>query len=121
VMSGIDASPYQKLPLIVGSDAPAHVAELMEILAAEPELATRFVAAVRVGERRWNIRLSDNIEVRLPEKEPASAWKRLAELQSAQQLLDRNVKVIDLRVDGRLFIKLAPEDMPGKPVNAKET
>jgi len=124
VMNGLDITPYQHLPLIVGDDAPKHVGELMAILATEPELARRFAAAVHIGERRWNIRLSGDkgtIEVRLPENNPSDAWKKLAELQSHQQLLDRDVKVIDLRLEGKMFIKLAPENMPGKPANARET
>ncbi|NBX04094.1 MAG: cell division protein FtsQ, partial [Alphaproteobacteria bacterium] len=107
--------------LIVGSDAPQHVAELMEILEQAPELATRFSSAIRVGERRWNIRLNGNVEVKLPEEEPTQAWKRLASLQAKEQLLDRAVKVIDLRVEDRLFIKLVPDAMPKKSAGARET
>jgi cell division protein FtsQ len=121
IMSGIDIKPYSQLPLIVGKDAPQHVRELMEILQQAPELASRFSAAVRVGERRWNIRLDGKIEVKLPENEPAQAWKRLAELQAKEQLLDRDVKVIDLRIEDRLFIKLAPDVQPQKAGSARET
>lgn len=122
VMTGIDSAPYQHLPLIVGYDAPAHIGELMGILASEPDLAQRFTAAVRMGDRRWNIRLSRDIEVKLPENEPLLAWKKLAELQERGQLLDRDIKVIDLRLDGRLFITVTPQHMPRqKPGNAKET
>jgi hypothetical protein len=57
-----------------GGDEPLDV-ELA--VAAEPALAKRFVAAVYVGERRWNVRLSPGIEVKLPEENPAAAWKTL--------------------------------------------
>ena len=121
VMTGLDIKPYRHLPLIVGEEAPKHIAELMTILALEPDLAKRFSSAIWVGERRWNIRLAPGIEVKLPQKDPAAAWKKLAELHATQKLLDRDVKVIDLRVEGRLFIKLSPEDMPNKIAGAKET
>ena len=121
VMNGLDVEPYKNLPLIVGDDAPGHVAELMDILQQAPDLAKRFSAAIRMGGRRWNIRLAGNIEVKLPEEEPAQAWKRLAEMQAKEQLLDRDVKVIDLRVQDRLFIKLSPDTQPQKAGNAKET
>ncbi len=121
MMSDIDSKAYRHLPLIVGEDAPKHVAELMTILASEPELAGHFAAAVRVGERRWNIRLSDGVEVKLPERDPLAAWRSLAGLQAKEKLLDRDVKVIDLRIEGRLFIKIEPEDMPGKSANARDT
>jgi cell division protein FtsQ len=121
VMNDVDSESYQQLPLIVGEDAPQHVRELLTILAADQELAKRFAAAVYVGERRWNIRLESGIEVKLPEENPAEAWKKLADLQAHQQLLERDIKVIDLRLPDRLFIKVTPEDMPAKAVNAKET
>lgn len=121
VMHGIDSEPYRHLPLIVGDGAPKHVGELMEILAAEPDLTKDFAAALRMGERRWNIRLANGTEILLPENDALAAWKKLAELQASQKLLDRAVKVIDLRIEGRLFITLAPADMPKKTANAKET
>ncbi len=129
VMNGLDMTPYKTLPLIVGEDAPKHIEELLELLIAEPELTKRFVAAIWVGERRWNIRMKtkqdmkpneDNIEIRLPEKNPLAAWKHLAELQKKQQLLDRDLKVIDLRIEGKLFIKLPEGEINAKPNNAKD-
>jgi len=121
VMNGIDAAPYAHLPLIIGDGAPAHVAELMTILTSEPALAERFAAAIYTGERRWNIRFQNGSEVKLPEKNPLSAWKILAGLQARQQLLDRAVKVVDLRLPDRLFITLSPQDMPSRAGNAKDT
>jgi cell division protein FtsQ len=97
------------------------VRELMEILEQAPELAGRFSSAIRVGERRWNIRLEGDIEVKLPESAPADAWKKLAKLQAKEQLLDRDVKVIDLRIEDRLFIKLTPDAQPQKASRARET
>lgn len=121
VMAGIDRAPYRHLPLIVGADAPQHVGELIDILAAAPELAKKFKAAVRIGERRWNMRLAGGIEVKLPEKNPEIAWKKLAGLQDRQKLLDRNVKVIDLRLEDRLFIRTAPQQAAEQTASAKET
>jgi cell division protein FtsQ len=125
VMHGIDIAPYQKLPLIIGDNAPRHARELIEIMASEPELAKRFSSATRVGDRRWNVRLSagkgGTVEVRLPESHPEAAWKKLAEIEQQQRLLDREVKVIDLRLEGKMFIKLSPESEPAKTGNARET
>ena len=125
VMNGIDIAPYKKLPLIIGDNAPAHVKELMGILAAEPALAKHFSAAIRISDRRWNIRLNikpgEDVEVRLPENNPAEAWKKLADAEAHQQLLDRDVKVIDLRLEGKMFIKVIPEEVHTKTNNARET
>ena len=124
VMKDLDITPYHALPLIVGDQAPQHIKELMGILASEPELSKHMASAIRVSDRRWNIRLSihseGDVEIRLPETNPEAAWKKLAELQLQQQLLDRDVKVIDLRLEGKMFIKIAPEDTT-KTANARET
>lgn len=132
VMGGIDIVPYKSLPLIVGEDAPKHVNSLIELLASQPDLTKRFSAGVWIGERRWNIKMrpssnisalddqAEDIEVRLPEKDPVGAWKQLAELQKKQQVLDRDIKVIDLRIDGRLFIKLPANEAGTKTNIAKE-
>lgn len=128
VMNGLDMAPYQSLPLIVGDNAPKHVGDLLSLLDTQPELLKRFAAAIWVGERRWNIRLRppagadgdpEDIEVRLPEKDPKDAWKQLAELQKNQQVLDRDIKVIDLRIEGRLFIKLPESEIRNKSGNSK--
>jgi len=124
IMSDLDTAPYQHLPLIIGDDAPQHAAELLTILASEPDLAKRFAAAIRMGDRRWNIRLtsgSGTVEVKLPETDPSTAWKKLAEMQEHEKLLDRDVKVIDLRLEGRMFIKSAPQELQHKSENQRET
>lgn len=129
VMSGLDIAPYKSLPLIVGEGAPKNVVSLLKLLAAKPELTKRFVAAVWVGDRRWNVKLkakhtdaqAEDIEVQLPEEDYLTAWEKLAELQQKEKLLDRDIKVIDLRVEGRLFIKLPENEIDVKPTNAKDT
>jgi cell division protein FtsQ len=129
VMNGLDIAPYKNLPLIVGEGAPKHVMELIALLIDQPDLAKRFNAGVWVGDRRWNIKLkasqnapdgTPDIEIRLPEKHSFAAWKKLAELQKKQQVLDRDVKVIDLRIDGRLFIKLPETETEPKTDSVKE-
>lgn len=122
VMRGIEVAPYRNLPLIIGDDAPKHVREVLAMLAAEPALAGRVAAAIRTGNRRWNIRLENGAEVKLPEENALAAWQTLADLQERQKLLDRSVKMVDLRLSGRLFITLRPQLSPvSRAANAKDT
>ena len=73
-----DVGPFRDLMVVVGEDAPANATALVQMLASEPELMRRVKAAVRVGGRRWNLRLADGIDVKLPEDRPAgrpgTAW-----------------------------------------------
>jgi cell division protein FtsQ len=122
VMHGVDSAPYTSLPLITGPGAPAHITELMTILASDADLAKRFAAAMYIGERRWTIRLKNGIEVKLPEDNPAAAWKSLADLQTREHLLDRAVKVVDFRISGKLFVvTTSPQVSPRRAADAKET
>ncbi|MGE5546130.1 MAG: cell division protein FtsQ/DivIB [Solirubrobacterales bacterium] len=109
----------EDLPLVVGDGAPGNADELLTMLATEPALAERVKAAVRVGGRRWNLKLDDaqgGIEVRLPEDEPEAAWHRLAELERDHRLSGRQISMIDLRVPDRLVMRAerAAVQEPGK-------
>lgn len=101
---------FSNLLTVVGEDAPQHAANLLEMLGAEPELMTQVIAAVRVGGRRWNIRMRDGIDVRLPEQGAATAWARLADYERSHSVLTRDVDVVDLRVPDRLIVRKAGED-----------
>ncbi|HEY7687522.1 MAG TPA: cell division protein FtsQ/DivIB [Dongiaceae bacterium] len=99
---------FAKLPLVVGAGAPEHTAELLAMLATQPELQAQVKAAVRVGERRWNLRLANGCDVKLPEERPAAAWAELARLEREFGILERDLSVIDLRVPAQLLVRLAP-------------
>jgi len=109
------------LPLVLGSDAPEKTPELLAFLSQEPELKKRVKAAVRKGQRRWDIMLDDiekGITVRLPEKDPASAWGRLANLDRTEKLLSRKVTLIDLRQPDKLIVRLETPPKKGKKTTA---
>jgi cell division protein FtsQ len=101
-----DLSRFARLPIVVGDDAAANAAGLIDTLANEPELAARVTAVVRVGGRRWNLRIDDVIDVLLPEEGAETAWSRLAELERANALLKRDVQTVDLRLPDRLVLRV---------------
>jgi cell division protein FtsQ len=96
---------FRDLLVIVGKDAPRHATNLLVLLASEPALRKRVRAAVRVGARRWNLRLENGIDVRLPENEVAAAWARLADLDRRHGLLGNDIDTIDLRIPDRLIVR----------------
>jgi cell division protein FtsQ len=102
-----DLSRFAKLPTVVGGDqARRGAADLMDLLASEPDLASRVTAAVLVGDRRWNLRIDNAIEVMLPEDDAASAWARLAKLERTSRLLQRDVQTVDMRLPDRLVMRV---------------
>jgi cell division protein FtsQ len=96
---------FADLLVVVGKDAPENAAALLDVLQTQPQLMDLARSAVRVGERRWNIRLKGDIDVRLPAEKVAAAWSRLAEYESRHGILSRDVKVLDLRLPDRLIVR----------------
>ena len=117
-----DLSRFAKLPIVVGDDAATHAAALIDVLTSEPELNARVTAAIRVGERRWNLRIDDTIDVLLPEEKPDLAWHQLAELERSSSLLKRDVQTVDLRLPDRLVLRVngtaTPQAAPTKKPQA---
>jgi len=107
---------YSNLPLIVGAGAPEAAAGVLKALRAHPELKDMTAALVRVSERRWNMRLRNGLDVKLPETGYAQALDELSALQSAHGTLDQNLEYIDLRDPERMVIRRRGEaaDEPAK-------
>jgi cell division protein FtsQ len=110
---------FAKLPLVVGEHAATHAADLLDILATEPDLAARVSAAIRVGDRRWNLRIDNAIDVLLPADSPASAWAELANLERSSAILKRDVQVVDVRLPDRLVVRVNPEVPKEAPTSKK--
>lgn len=99
------ASFSNELPLVVGVGAPQAAASLIDAMARRPAVRDHLVAAVRVGDRRWNLRMKNGTDVLLPEGAEEAALAKLAELQAQHQLLDRPLQIVDLRLPDRLVIR----------------
>jgi cell division protein FtsQ len=110
---------FVKLPMVVGESAARHAAELVDMLATEPDLASRVSAAIRVGDRRWNLRIDNAIDVLLPADAAASAWTQLARLERSSAILKRDVQVVDVRLPDRLVLRVNPEAPKETPTSKK--
>jgi cell division protein FtsQ len=110
---------FAKLPMVVGEDAASHAVELLDMLATESDLASRVTAAIRVGDRRWNLRIDNAIDVLLPAESAASAWAQLARLERSSSILKRDVQAVDVRLPDRLVVRVNPE-VPKEAPTAKK-
>lgn len=97
-LPSVALADYEKLPLLVGSDANQHAAEFLTLMQRYPLASIALKAAVRVGARRWDLLLQPKTLVKLPEKNLDAALERLARLIQDQRLLERNLATIDLRM-----------------------
>ncbi len=116
VVTNQDVALFKHLPLIVGQGAPNAASGLLDALRERPALAEKVTASVRVGERRWNLRMNNGIDVLLPEGHEAVALDRLIALQQDHAVLDRPLAAIDLRLPDRLVFRPRPETKDGLAV-----
>ena len=100
---------YRGLRVLVGANAPRHAEALFALLSTEPALSERVVAATWVGDRRWDLHLDHQLDVMLPERDPQAAWHQLAAKAEREALLERAVRVVDLRLlPERIRLRLDP-------------
>jgi cell division protein FtsQ len=99
---------HKDLPLVVGDGADAAARGLVQLLRAYPVVLSRLQAAVRVGGRRWDLKLADGITAMLPEVAPETALAWIEKQHAEERLLDRRLATIDLRAPERVAFALAP-------------
>jgi len=100
---------YDTLPLVAGRGAPERAEAALAMVGAHEALADRVAALVRVGDRRWDIMLTDGPTIRLPEDGQQAALAEVVRLEAQAKLLQRDVAVVDLRIPDRLTVRLTPE------------
>jgi cell division protein FtsQ len=96
-----------RLPLVVGSGAQARAKNFLALLDRYPEIRDLVRASVLVGERRWNLRLTNGLDVLLPEYGIAEALERLVALERDKKLITRDIVAIDLRLADRVTVRLS--------------
>jgi cell division protein FtsQ len=96
-----------ELPLVVGRGAETRAKEFLAMLDRYPDLRASVRATVLVGERRWNLRLKNGVDVRLPETDVAPALERLVALDKEKNLTTRDIVAIDLRLPDRVTVRLS--------------
>ncbi|HWP25611.1 MAG TPA: cell division protein FtsQ/DivIB [Xanthobacteraceae bacterium] len=107
VLETVVAKQFASLPLVVGKGADRKAKDFLAILGKFPALRTQVYAAVLVAERRWNLKLKNGVDVRLPEDGVESALQTLVTLDRDKKLLTRDIVAVDLRLPDRVTVKLS--------------
>jgi cell division protein FtsQ len=103
------ARRFTGLPLVVGTGAQERAKELLTLIGHYPEVSASMAAAVLVAQRRWNLRLKNGMDVRLPEADIENALATLVGLDHEKKLLSRDITTIDLRLPDRVTVRLSDE------------
>jgi cell division protein FtsQ len=100
---------FLSLPLVVGKGAETHARDFLALLAHYPQVRAVTKAAIFVGERRWNLRLKDGLDVRLPENDIGNALAALSKLDREDKLFSRDIVAVDMRLPDRLTVQLSED------------
>src|SRR5712675_3092496 len=100
---------FKGLPLVVGKGAEARARDFLALLDRYPQVRSVMKAAVFVGERRWNLRLKDGLDVRLPENEVGNALATLSTLDKEERLFSRDIVAVDMRLPDRMTVQLSED------------
>jgi cell division protein FtsQ len=108
VMTGMIAERADRadLPLIAGDGAKDAIDEALALFAAAAPIAPEVRGLVRMGERRWDMVLDGDARILLPPESPVAALERVIALQQAQDMLDRDIAIVDMRLGDRPTLRL---------------
>ncbi len=115
----LDNGSFRELPLVVGEGAADDAIVMIRTLDRYPAITRDLAALSRIGDRRWDLIFYTGLRVQLPEKGVAQALAQLDMYQATDQLLDRDVMVIDLRVPGMVSLKLGELALKERAAAAK--
>ena len=107
VLGGRVEQRFSALPFVVGKGAAARARDFLALLDAQPAIRDQVRAAIFVAERRWNLRLKNGVDVRLPENAVPAALDTLARLDREKSLLSRDIVAVDLRLPDRFTVRLS--------------
>ncbi|OKO74023.1 cell division protein FtsQ [Bradyrhizobium sp. NAS80.1] len=100
---------FLSLPLVVGKGAETQARDFLALLARYPQVNSVTKAAIFVGERRWNLRLKDGLDIRLPEQDVGNALAMLSKLDKDDKLFSRDIVAVDMRLPDRLVVQLSDD------------
>ena len=100
---------FLSLPLVVGKGAETRARDFLALLAQYPQVRDVTKAVVFVGQRRWNLRLKDGLDVRLPENDVDKALAELSRLDKDDHLFSRDIVAVDMRLPDRLTVQLSDD------------
>jgi cell division protein FtsQ len=109
VIDDIHDGRFVGLPFVVGDGANTKVGEFLALLDGAGELRSRIVAGIRVGDRRWRLKMDNGTVVDLPELHADRAVAQLVALDKQARLLDKDVVSVDLRIPGRVTARLSDD------------
>jgi cell division protein FtsQ len=95
---------FSNLAIVVGEGAEKEAANLLSCLDKFHKIRKQLAFAVRIGKRRWNMKINRGIVVKLPEKGIMQALGILEEISDNNGFFNDDILVLDLRMLDRIVV-----------------
>jgi cell division protein FtsQ len=119
ILRDINQDEPLTLPVVVGTGANTHAAEILDQLKEQQLVMNRVQSLVRVSDRRWNLHMDNQVVVKLPEEPVPMALEQLAKMMTQENILERRVLGIDLRLPDRMIVSTDADIDPPKDTKKK--
>ena len=108
VLDRVPVDQMPDLPLLIGPGANGQANLLNRLMSEVPTLKPQLASATWIGQRRWDLAFQTGETVALPEGEDASrkALARFAKVDRSAGLLGRGLVRFDLRIPGKMIVRL---------------
>ena len=97
---------YPELPLVIGEAANLSIADISSLMEDNQYFLDQVRAFVRVGERRWDLVLDNNLRIMLPQAEFLAAFDRLMLMSESGSLFSNQLSSIDMRLVERPTVRV---------------
>ena len=112
ISSNPDINVYKNLLIVRGEEAKTKLNEIIkEINIYFPDVRNRINELEFIEKRRWNLFLSGNLLIKLPDTDVKESLNNLKKLFEDKQVLESNIIEVDLRIKGRAVIKVDGEQV----------
>lgn len=105
VLTTENLDAYKNLPVLIGQEAQHKMADLVALLQGQPQIGKQVTVATWLGNRRWDLTLSNGMIIRLPAQQPELALARLAALDEKSKILARDLVSVDLRLSDQAILQ----------------
>jgi cell division protein FtsQ len=120
VLEDFTGNRFADLPLVVGSGAERGARDFLSVVARYPVIRDTLDASVLIAQRRWNLRLKNGIDVKLPDSDIEQALQTLVALDRDKKIFSRDIAAIDLRLPDRVVVRLSDDAAQARAEAIKE-
>ena len=109
IIHGQDPRNFRHMIKVIGKDAANDAPRIIKALENYPELRQRITSLTHQHGRRWDMRIEDRIDVKLPEDQLDLALTKLDQLEGDHDVSRGEIMTIDMRIPDKLILRLTPE------------